>query len=263
MKHTHLYWKLGIISCFFIGYFFLTYPFLKNTLIQYKLFHQQENIQSNFQASKGHKSDFQYDTIQPPSLTDVLSASGPTQGAVGEIISSRIGLHVPVFPGANQSNLLSGATTISPNQKIGQGNYVLLGHHMKDESLLFSPIMKLKKDDIVYLRDENKVYKYRIDKTEIVHQSQVSVMEDKGDHRLTLITCDKATLTDKRFIATGFLEQSESIKDQHGSIVKKYEKEKEDVNKRERSQRCWYTIILGVYVLLCIVFSVFLWKITK
>ncbi|PFR47391.1 class A sortase, partial [Bacillus cereus] len=77
-------------------------------------------------------------------------------------------------------------------------------HHMNDESLLFSPIMKLKKGDIVFLRDQDKVYQYRIEKTEIVHQSQVSVMKDKGDRRLTLVTCDKATLTEKRFIATGF-----------------------------------------------------------
>ncbi|EJQ90858.1 class A sortase [Bacillus cereus] len=263
MKHTHLYWKLGIISCFLIGYVLLSYPFVKNTLIQYKVSHQQEEMQSNFQASKGHKSDFQYDTIQPPSLPDVLSASGPTQGAVGEIVSDQIGLHVLIFPGANQSNLLSGATTISPNQKIGKGNYVLLGHHMKDESLLFSPIMKLKKDDIVYVRDQNKVYRYRIEKTEIVHQSQVSVMEDKGDHRLTLITCDKATLTDRRFIATGFLEKSESIKNENEFIVKSYEKEKENLNTREGSQSYWYAMILGMYVFLCIVLSILLWKKTK
>ncbi|MCQ6336231.1 MULTISPECIES: class A sortase [Bacillus cereus group] len=151
MKQRHIYWKIGIITCFLIGYFLITYPFFKNTLIQYKITQQQEKIHANFQDSKGNKSDFQYDTIQPPSLTDVLSVSTPTQGAVGEIINNRIGLHVPIFPGANQSNLLSGAATLSPNQKIGQGNYVLLGHHMKDESLLFSPIMKLKKNDSVYL----------------------------------------------------------------------------------------------------------------
>ncbi|HDR6289125.1 TPA: class A sortase [Bacillus cereus] len=263
MKQRHIYWKIGIITCFLIGYFLITYPFFKNTLIQYKITQQQEKIHANFQDSKGNKSDFQYDTIQPPSLTDVLSVSGPTQGAVGEIINDRIGLHVPIFPGANQSNLISGAATLSPNQKIGQGNYVLLGHHMKDDSLLFSPIMKLKKNDIVYLRDQNKVYQYRIDKTEIVHQSQVSVMEDKGDHRLTLITCDIATLTDKRFIATGSLEKSESIKNQKGPIVKKYEKEKENLNNEEGARSYRYMLILGAYVVLCVMLCLFLWKSTK
>ncbi|RAN86470.1 class A sortase [Bacillus sp. SRB_28] len=263
MKKTHLYWKLGIISCFLIGYFFLTYPFLKNTLIHYKIAQQQGKKQSDFQASKVHKTNFQYDMIRPPSLTDVLWASSPTGEEVGEIVSDRIGLRLPIFAGANQSNLLAGAATVSPYQKIGQGNYVLLGHHMKDESLLFSPIMKLKKGDIVYLRDQNKVYQYRIEEMEVVHQSQVSVMEDKGDHRLTLITCDKATATNHRFIATGSLVKSESVKNQHQSIVKNYEKVTNDLNKQAGTRSYWYMFILAVYVLLFVVISAVLWKVMK
>ncbi|MDZ5606388.1 class A sortase [Bacillus pseudomycoides] len=258
-----MYWKLGIISCFLIGYFFLTYPFLKNTLIHYKVAQQQGKEQINFQPSKVNQADFQYDMIQPPSLTDVLLASNPTGEAVGEIISDHIGLHLPIFAGANQSNLLAGAATVSPYQKIGQGNYVLLGHHMKDESLLFSPIMQLKKGNIVYLRDENKVYQYQIEETEIVHESKVSVMKDKGDHRLTLITCDKATATNQRFIATGFLVKSESVKKQHESIVKYYENVKENLNQQAGTQSYWYMLILAVYVLLFVVISAVLWKIMK
>lgn len=263
MKRTHLYWKFGIIFCFLIGYFFLTYPFLKYALIHYKIAQQQGNEQSNFQSAKVKKADFQYDMIQPPSLTDVLWASNPTGEAIGEIVSGRIGLHLPIFAGANQSNLLAGAATVSPNQKIGQGNYVLLGHHMKDESLLFSSIMKLKKGSIVYLRDENKVYQYRIEETEIVHESKVSVMKDKGDHRLTLITCDKATATNQRFIATGSLVKSESVKKQHESVVKNYENEKDNLNQQAGKQSYWYTLILAVYVLLFVVISAVLWKVMK
>ncbi|PEK57848.1 class A sortase [Bacillus wiedmannii] len=260
MKRTHLYWKLGVISCFLIGYFFLTYPFLKNTLIHYKIARHQGNEQLNFQSSKVSKADFQYGTIQPPSLTDVLRASNPAGKEVGEIVSERIGLYLPIFAGANQSNLLAGAATVSPNQKIGQGNYVLLGHHMKDESLLFSPIMKLKKGDIVYLRDENKVYQYRIEETEIVHESKVSVMKDKGDHRLTLITCDKATATNQRFIATGFLEKSESVNKQHELIVKNYENMKDNLSQQSGTKSEWYMLILAGYVLLFVVISAVLWK---
>lgn len=233
---------------------------MKNTLIHYKIARQQGNEQSNFQSSKVGKADFQYDTIQPPSLTDVLLASNPAEKAVGEIVSKRIGLYLPIFTGANQSNLLAGAATVSPNQKIGQGNYVLLGHHMKDESLLFSSIMKLKKGDIVYLRDENKVYQYRIEETEIVHESKVSVMKDKGDHRLTLITCDKATATNQRFIATGILEKSESVNKQHELIVKNYENMKDNLSQQSGTKSEWYMLILAGYVLLFVVISAVLWK---
>ncbi|EJQ43628.1 sortase [Bacillus cereus BAG6X1-2] len=255
-----MYLKFGIIFYFLIGYFFLTYPFLKNTLIHYKIAQQQGNEQPHFQNSKAKKSDFQYDKIQPPSLTDVLQVSNPIEGTVGEIVSGHIGLHLPIFSGANQSNLLAGAATVSPNQKIGEGNYVLLGHHMKDESLLFSPIMKLKKSDIVYLRDENKVYQYRIEETEVVHESNVSVMKDKGDHRLTLITCDTPTLTDQRFIATGFLVKSESVKHQDGSIVKSYQQVTEDISEKVESQRYWYAIKLIVYILVLVLTPTLLWK---
>lgn len=263
MKKSHFYWKLGIICFFLIGYFFLSYPFLKNTLIHYKIAKQQGNEQTNFQSSKVKKTDFQYDMIQPPSLTDVLWASNPTGGAIGEIVSDRIGLHLSIFAGANQSNLLAGAATVSPSQKIGQGNYVLLGHHMKDESLLFSPIMKLKKGDIVYLRDDNKVYQYRIEYTDIVHESKVSVMKDKGDSRLTLITCDTATTTNQRFIATGFLVKSESIKNQDELIVKGYENERESLNKREGTQKYWYMGILTIYIMLLMIVLTLLWKLMK
>ncbi|PEZ63338.1 class A sortase [Bacillus anthracis] len=263
MKKSHFYWKLGIICFFLLGYFFLTYPFLKNTLIHNKIAQQQGSGQLKFQPTKVNKADFQYDTIQPPSLADVLWTSNSDRKAIGEIVSERIGLHLPIFTGANQSNLLAGATTVLPNQKIGHGNYVLLGHHMKDETLLFSPIMKLKKGDIVYLRDENKVYQYRIEETDVVHESKVSVMKDKGDDRLTLITCDKATATNQRFIATGFLVKSESIKKQYESIVKGYEEEKDNLNKREGTQGYWYGAILTFYILLLVTVCTLLWKLMK
>ena len=87
---------------------------------------------------------------------------------------------------------LQAAGTLKPTQKMGEGNYALASHHyFSDERLLFSPLIKLKVGDKIYLTDMEYVYEYETTSIDLVEAYQVEVIYDvPGKTEITLITCD-------------------------------------------------------------------------
>lgn len=55
----------------------------------------------------------------------------------------------------------------------GQGNYGLANHHADKEDLLFTPLTKVRIDEMIYLTDLDKTYTYKIIKTETVKPTDV------------------------------------------------------------------------------------------
>ena len=80
---------------------------------------------------------------------------------------------------------------MKPDQQMGQGNYALAGHHMRDPQLLFSPIVRSKPGEIIYLTDGKKLYTYKITDKQIISKYAVEWIDDVANQKLiTLITCD-------------------------------------------------------------------------
>lgn len=147
-----------------------------------------------------------FESVQRPTVEEILSVDKKQVESTESIKIDSVGLNLKIIRGTNRENMLFGATTMLENQEMGKGNYALAGHHMPRNDLLFSPILSIEKGDEIILKGLNGEFKYRVVSTKIVdYREGSSVLKESETPTLTLITCDKATVTSNRFIVTATL----------------------------------------------------------
>ncbi|MEH2980258.1 MULTISPECIES: class A sortase [Bacillati] len=125
------------------------------------------------------------------------------EGTVGIISIPSLKINLAILEGSTKENLYKGATTLKENQYMGEGNYSLAGHHMKDETLFFSQLENIEQGDLIYLTDNEYIYTYKAESKKTVHETQTSILDDHNKKEITLITCDRATSTEYRTVVTG------------------------------------------------------------
>jgi len=146
--------------------------------------------------------------IEIQDLTSILQnvSDIEKEQVVGAIAIASVGLYQPIFNGATKASLIAGAGTMKNDQVMGQGNYCLAGHHMRDESLLFGPLLQVEIGDWVQLTDKVELYTYEVTEIKIIHQNEVEVLEDTKMPVVTLITCDQTGVgTNYRYMVRGIL----------------------------------------------------------
>lgn len=128
---------------------------------------------------------------------DVQTAVGARMNAsqvrnVGQIMIPQSGLHLPIGLGVSNTTLALAAGTMRPNQKMGEGNYPLAGHHMVNHDILFGPLYyRTKVGQSIYLTDMKYIYRYVAYQKKFISAYHVSVINQTKKPILTLITCDK------------------------------------------------------------------------
>ncbi|WP_229193701.1 class A sortase [Bacillus cereus] len=164
--------------------------------------------------------------IETPSITSVLTHINKVNetNVIGEIAIADVHLRLPILKGTNTQNLLVGTTTFTSTQIMGQKNYVLAGHHMRDEEMLFGPLLHVQKGTLIQLTDKQNLYTYQIVEKKTIHESETDILQDSHSPILTLFTCDVAGATDKRFVVQAALLRTESLKDE-SKYVKHYKQQ--------------------------------------
>lgn len=128
---------------------------------------------------------------------------------VGSIEIPKLNLNLNIINGTNSLNLMYGATTVLPNQKVGEGNYVLAGHNMLKRGVLFSNLLTRKdtpnifKGDKIYIHQKDKTFIYEVESTEVVNRFNTSILKQTENPELTLFTCTRippSGKTDYRFV---------------------------------------------------------------
>ena len=156
----------------------------------YQLKHvTREEIKKNEKV----EGEFDFEQVQSLDLESVLKARASKEPlpVIGNLAVPSVNMSLPVFKGVSNTALLFGAGTMKPDQQMGKGNYGLASHRMVDPTLLFSPILEIKKGDKIYLTDLDKVYIYEATYMDYIPATKVEVIEDVEDEVLiTLITCD-------------------------------------------------------------------------
>lgn len=156
-------------------------------------------------------SNIEYSTTPP---TDNKNVSY----IVGEIYIPDVNVKENIFEGISNDNLWVGVGTVKPNQEFGKGNYGIAGHHMENPNLLFSPLMKSKVGDAIYLSDKATVYEYEVDNIVTVDESQGHYIQDRyGEGIVTLVTCTDPYGTERR-IVQGTLVAEYSIEDANEDV---------------------------------------------
>ncbi|MFO6497446.1 MULTISPECIES: class A sortase [Bacillus] len=184
-------------------------PFIKESIIGY-LSHQQD-WPSAEQAQKNNEKEalFDFDAIQPPSFLETLKTGidQKPKAVIGRITIKSVDIRLPILKGTTNQNLLFGAATMRPDQKMGEGNYPLAGHHIRQKSLLFGPLLDIKKGARIVITDFKKDYIYSVTSKKVMSEMDAAVVFETKEKQITLITCDKAERTDRRLVVKGTLVQ--------------------------------------------------------
>lgn len=190
------------------GILFVLSPFIKESIII------NLNKNKNFdltaeqaEQNNAQKASFDFEAIQPPSILETIKASldRESKAVIVRITISSVNLKLPILKGTTNQNLLYGATTMRPDQKMGEGNYPLAGHHMKRESLLFGPLLNIEKGDTVKITDFKKDYIYAVTSKQFISEMDTDVIQETKEKEITLMTCDKAVRTEGRLAVKGKL----------------------------------------------------------
>ncbi|HDR6289307.1 TPA: class A sortase [Bacillus cereus] len=175
---------------------------------------QTENVRAVQKMEyEKHETEFvDASKINQPDLAEVANASLDKKQVVGRISIPSISLELPILKVSTEKNLLSGAAAVKQNQVMGTGNYALAGHNMSKKGVLFSDVSSLKKNDKIYLYDNEKEYEYAVTSVFEVTPDKWEVVEDHGKEEVTLITCVSVSDNSRRFVVTGNLVQKEAKK---------------------------------------------------
>ncbi|MDO3659915.1 class A sortase [Bacillus sp. C28GYM-DRY-1] len=204
-----MYKKMIITMFILLGLLLICSPYLKGGIIAYLSKSQSEPALTVEQLKKNNEreADFEFESIKPPDLMEAIKAgfNHDQKAVIGRITIKSVNLELPIVKGTTNENLMIGAATMRPDQKMGEGNYPLAGHHLKQKSLLFGPLENIKTGAQIVITDFKKDYIYSVTSKKIMSEMHAEVIEETNEKELTLITCDKAAETEGRLVVKGEL----------------------------------------------------------
>jgi sortase A len=159
-------------------------------------------------------------TVPPTSTPDTLPittapplAAPPTEGdAIGRIEIPSIGLKAVVVEGVGVDDLKDGPGHYPDTPMPGQKGNASIAGHRTTYGAPFASIDELKPGDQIFVTTVQGRFTYAVAATEdgsghiVVSPSQVDVLDDKGDNRLTLTACHPKYSASKRIIVYGTLQ---------------------------------------------------------
>lgn len=216
--------KILMIPILLVGIFLflngLIMPFLSERLTK-------EHLLSNYSAeelAKNQKKSSEYDYEGVSYLTSLSLLQSQAKDmvekdrvpVVGDIVIPSVNIHLPIVKGISQYYLSIGAGEMRPEEKMGVHNYSLASHNFNDDRILFSPLRHINIGDKVYLSDKRNVYVYEVDDKEYVAPTQISVIEEGKENKITLVTCSMSGKT--RLVVTGPLVKTYSWAKTPGNV---------------------------------------------
>ena len=158
---------------------------------------------------------FDFDAVEPMTTEGVMRSQmrGTDLPVIASIAVPSVSINLPVFKGLDNTSLLYGAGTLSPDQEMGKGNYALASHRATNPELLFTPLENLEMGAKIYLTDLENVYTYKTFFKEKVAPTDTQLLNEVEEKEIvTLITCgDMDAVT--RLVVQGELESVTPIKD--------------------------------------------------
>ncbi|TQR23333.1 class A sortase [Bacillus safensis] len=233
-------------------------PKIKNLLISKNvlMFHINHYSAKQLKVNEQKKASFHFEAVETPSLLDVMKYGNQVKksAVIGQIEIERLQVTLPILKGVNSSNLLAGAATMREDQQMGKGNYPLVGHHMRDEDLLFGPLLKLKKQDKIKITNKEQVFTYEVTDINTIDESQIDVIQETTDARLTLITCDLPTATTHRFMVTAKLVKQSKV------MNEEFKQEETELQMKETLADNQILLLVFVLIFVFLILSYFLYK---
>lgn len=149
---------------------------------------------SSYQIKKNqtvsNNADYDFEKVESLGMNSVVYSTINKETPIGKISIPSVSLNLPIMNGISEEVLAIGAGTLKENQVMGEKNYALAGHHMRDPNSLFSPLYKMNIGDLVYITDMKYIYTYKMRSSETIPSTWLQVIHDHEDKQeLTLLTC--------------------------------------------------------------------------
>ncbi|AEV94545.1 class A sortase [Pediococcus claussenii] len=145
-------------------------------------------------TSKNKNASFDFSKVKSLDWETVAKARAKSNqiNVIGEVAYPDVKMNLPIAAGVDNTTLALAAGTLKANQKMGEGNYAIAGHHMVNNNILFSPLYwEARVGQKVYLTDLKNVYEYTVNERKFIPATDVSVINDVPNKKmLTMITCD-------------------------------------------------------------------------
>lgn len=205
------YWILTSLSIFFAfaGIALLATPLISEYLLSQQIEAQEKRLSEitveEVEANQKAEASFDYNDVQSLSLESILKASQNSAKvqSIGEIAIPSVEINLTIAKGVSDLNMSVGAGTLRPDQVMGKGNYPLASHYSSygGGKLLFTPLLKVKNGDKVYLTDLKNVYVYETYWIDIVTPDRVDLVENvPGENIVTLITCSDGSASHRLIV---------------------------------------------------------------
>ena len=206
-----------------IGIILLSTPFLTEGIIKYhkknfaveKITNEEmisNNIEINTIFDEMDPGEFDFSAIQDVDIMSVIKGSlnFDKKLVIGLLLIPDLDMDLPILKGITDANLMAGAATMRNDQVMGQGNYPLSGHNMKNKDLLFGCLMDIALGTQVIISDGEMVYEYEIYENIVVPDTALDMIldqksEERGKPIISLMTCYHSSKTGKRFFSLGEL----------------------------------------------------------
>ncbi|OMI25008.1 hypothetical protein BTA31_20415 [Bacillus haynesii] len=249
-----------LLSCLLlIGTFLLLSPWVKEAIIKFSINNIMNNIMNNTTAeeinyNQENAEEFSWDpAIQTPNLKTILSNISKLnrKDVLGVISISDVNILFPILNGTSTQNLLVGATTVNIGQKMGEGNYILAGHHIRDDTLLFGPLLKVEEETLIQITDKTNIYTYQVVDKKIVKETDLSILQETTIPTITLFTCNVSGIkTDKRVVIRGELVDTSSFSADNQYVNMYNVQEEERVTAHNDSLVFWLVLLICLICLL-------------
>ena len=128
-----------------------------------------------------------------------------------KIIINSIDVEGLVYEGADAHTMNKGFWHFPPSSFPGQkGNMVVIGHRyakLPPNKDTFFNLDKVKVGDKIEVVQNNNQFTYIVTETKVVEKTDISVLQDYSDYRITLITCSPLWTSKQRLVIVGKLDK--------------------------------------------------------
>lgn len=199
-----------------IGAGLIAYQFLPEILIKRQVVKSTTVVEeiTEEQIVENNEREAVYDYTAIEDVSGRTAVSGVSQfendNIIGILMVDDLGINLPILKGVSDANLMAGAGTMVPDLKMGEGNYSLASHYMKDPSLLFGNLLNAEVGMKVRITDKINVYEYEIYETVLVPETAMYMLDheqadERGKPIISLMTCYYTSKNGQRFFALGEL----------------------------------------------------------
>lgn len=153
------------------------------------------------------ETEYDFEAIENISATETLTNThnyNPDQ-IIGQLVYPRLEMNLTLFNTLNNGNLLAGVTNMKANQKFGEGNYAIAGHHVFRDNVLFNQLINGAVGDEVRITNKQTIYIYEVVETKVVPPTAMEMISDNqvqkfGGPIVSLMACYPPDISQRWFV---------------------------------------------------------------